>query len=413
MQASFDAVADEDLPAIAERLLERHPLVALERNVIEDVLWADAPVPDIPKRYRREVAQAIGHDTHLDPDGFDQLLERLWVLDTPLGPSSWDTDNSLRAQILRHVHQNDHWSAEALFDVLGAYTASKRRFALFLEGLASSDVRPEEESQRRFVTAANEALKKCGVELRETGNDGGYPVFSIVSTRAGAPGRPKNLIFASPVKPDIRFKDAVNNDIEIVKNAGKVLVYDRPIGPDGLKWRDLQAWWSELRSITGAEEAKRTLYLRLRDSLPATSPPQRLLFEAFYQHYKTAIPELPALLPEVWLHWDPKAAHERGPDALLRFRMDFLLLLDGGVRVVVEVDGKQHYADDSGQAAVAKYAAMVAADRELKLGGYDVFHFGGAELEGEAGRQRVRQFFDSLFKRYGVTVPTRLPNGTR
>ncbi|MFB7225150.1 hypothetical protein [Streptomyces sp. NPDC056227] len=29
----------------------------------------------------------------------------------------------------------------------------------------------------------------------------------------------------------------------------------------------------------------------------------------------------PALLPEVWLHWDPKTVEERGPEALLRSRM--------------------------------------------------------------------------------------------
>lgn len=51
------------------------------------------------------------------------------------------------------------------------------------------------------------------------------------------------------------------------------------------------------------------------------------------------------LLPEVWLHWDPRTVKERGPNALLRFRMDFLLLLPHGTRVVIEVDGKHHYAD--------------------------------------------------------------------
>jgi hypothetical protein len=30
---------------------------------------------------------------------------------------------------------------------------------------------------------------------------------------------------------------------------------------------------------------------------------------------------------EIWLDWDHKTARERGRDALLRFRLDFLLLL--------------------------------------------------------------------------------------
>ncbi len=105
----------------------------------------------------------------------------------------------------------------------------------------------------------------------------------------------------------------------------KVLVYDRPISIDGLRWRDLQLWWSETNQITDSEEAKKTLYQRLCESLPANSPPQALLFDAFYRGFGPAVPNLPALLPEVWLHWDPKTVKERGPQALLRFRMDFLL----------------------------------------------------------------------------------------
>ncbi|KGD42616.1 hypothetical protein DO72_5178 [Burkholderia pseudomallei] len=114
------------------------------------------------------------------------------------------------------------------------------------------------------------------------------------------------------------------------------------------------------------------------------------------------MPNLPALLPEVWLHWDPRTVKERGPDALLRFRMDFLLLLPQGVRVVIEVDGKHHYADGAGCADVQRYAQMVKGDRELKLAGYEVFRFGAAELQAPTARADVKVFFDALFKRYGV-----------
>jgi hypothetical protein len=45
---------------------------------------------------------------------------------------------------------------------------------------------------------------------------------------------------------------------------------------------------------------------------------------------------------------------------------------------------------------------MVAADRDLKLAGYEVYRFGAAELNGDHGRERVRAFFEALFRRYGV-----------
>lgn len=67
------------------------------------------------------------------------------------------------------------------------------------------------------------------------------------------------------------------------------------------------------------------------------------------------MPDLPALPPEVWLHWDPKTVAERGPRALLTHRMDFLLLLQGGGRVVIEVDGAQHYSDATGRADPRQY----------------------------------------------------------
>jgi hypothetical protein len=178
----------------------------------------------------------------------------------------------------------------------------------------------------------------------------------------------------------------------------EVLIYDRQIGSEGLSWRDLQAWWETSSGLAG-EEAKKSLYRRLIGCLPDNSPPQRLLFESYFKHFKHfkhSIPRLPALLPEVWLHWDPKTVQERGKDALLRFRMDFLMLLPNGVRVVLEVDGKQHYAGADSKADPNKYAAMAAADRDLRLSGYDVYRFGATELVAPTGPTMVGEFFERL-----------------
>ena len=403
---SFDAVPQVDLPRVAERFLRCYPPGASVRNEIQDALWSSIGVPEIPRRYRRDVARAIAiEDICLDAQQLDRLLDDLWVLDNdPFGIIS-GADRSLRRAIDQHVFRNPgDWSTEELFGELGAFEASDRRFALFLEGLASSLVRPEESAQREFVHIVNNALRPCGVEMRESGTEGGYPLFKIASTHAAAPGRPKNIIFASSTKPDIRFRDALNNDIEIVTNADKVLVYDRSIGPDGVRWRDLQAWWAEKNGLSDENEAKKTLYRRLLNSLPKNSPPQALFFRSFFSAFSASVPDLPALLPEVWLHWDAKTVKERGALALLRFRMDFLLLFPHGVRVVVEVDGKHHYADDNGLADGACYSAMLAGDRELKLAGYHVFRFGAEELQGKSGAERVNHFFEALFRQYGVDV---------
>jgi very-short-patch-repair endonuclease len=403
MEKSFDSIGDAQLPGVAERLLAIYPPPASIRNQIQDLLGEDSPLPEIPKRYRRQLAKSLSiEELYLDGRRFMELLDRLWTLDDDeleplmLTPST----RSLRAQIDRHVFRFSDWSGEELMDNLGAFEASARRFALFLEGLVSSDVRPDEASQRSFAAKVNEQLLACGVELRETGVEEGYPVFRACPIGTAPLGRPKQLIFASPVKPDLRFRDAVNNDIEIVTNADRVLVYDRPIGTEGLRWCDLQAWWGEEKNIADDTEAKETLYRRLRGSLPTNSPPQRVLFDSFHRVFGRVIPRLPALLPEVWLHWDPKTARERGALALARFRMDFLMLFPHGSRVVLEVDGKHHYAHTDGRADPSRYAELAAADRELKLAGYEVFRFGAEELAGESAAPTVRQFFEALFKRH-------------
>lgn len=406
LTASVDCVADGELPGIAERLWTNFPLGSASRNELQDLAWATAQCPEIPKRFRRELAREFksANDLFLHASNFEALLDRLWVLDDPLELIFGGGVSGLRAQIHQHVFRNpEDWSAEELFEQLGAFEASDKRFLLFLEGLAAADIRPDMNSQREFVQQVNSALEACGVELQECGTDGGYPVFRLTWKGRTPKGRP-NLIFASPTKPDLRFRDAVSNDIEIVSGGESVLVYDLDIpAVDGLTWRNLQTWWAA-RGEQDQATAKKTLYLRLRSSLPDSSPPQSVLFESYYKHFGPAIPHLPALLPEVWLHWDPKTVRERGRHALLRFRMDFLLLLPNNVRVVIEVDGKQHYADDGGLANPKKYAAMAAADRELQLAGYEVYHFGGAELVGNVPHPTAVHFFEALFRAHHVTA---------
>ncbi|MEA5509638.1 hypothetical protein VB715_07665 [Crocosphaera sp. UHCC 0190] len=83
--------------------------------------------------------------------------------------------------------------------------------------------------------------------------------------------------------------------------------------------------------------------------------------------------------------------------------MDFLFLFSNYQRVVIEVDGKQHYSNGD-QASPQKYAEMVAADRSLRLAGYEIYRFGGYELRGEPGKELVDEFFRSLLRKHGVAL---------
>ncbi|GLC28240.1 hypothetical protein [Roseisolibacter agri] len=161
------------------------------------------------------------------------------------------------------------------------------------------------------------------------------------------------------------------------------------------------------------------MYRRLRASLDAGI--ERPFFEHYFKACRARLGDrLPALVPQVYLHYDPKSVHERvrlaaaaprpaatDGDALPlpRQRMDFLLLLPGQVRVVLELDGQQHYAvgaDAGAAASPAQYARMVSADRDLRLDGYEVYRFGGYELQAGRLDDVVGSFFARLFARHGV-----------
>ncbi|GGJ90574.1 hypothetical protein GCM10010123_20550 [Pilimelia anulata] len=414
--SSAAAVPDERLREVAVGLVEQNlGLHMIDRMTVQDLVWADEHPPTIPKRTRRDIARALPGGILVDhAQPFHTLLGKLF--DLSRGAIYFGIeDTSLSGQIDRHFYRNDDWTVEQLFDELGAIDhASDRRFALFLEGMVSGDTVPDEDSQRQLVDAINPQLAGIRLELRETGNTDGYPTFHLVATGTRA-GRPKQLIFGSSRKPDLRLIDAIDSDVEVVDPTGEVLYYDRPIGPSGLRWRDLQDWWSETRQIKNDHQAKRELYQRLGGSVPKTSPQQLLLFKLYHDIYRAALPDLPALLPEVWRHWDPKTVKARGKNALVQFRMDLLLLAPAGVRVVLEVDGQTHYASEretkDGQRRWLpdgdRYAHTAATSRDLTLAGYEVYRFGTSELrDRDQARPLVTTFFNSLFRRHGLVVPT-------
>ncbi|MCL7456423.1 hypothetical protein ABT235_20685 [Micromonospora echinofusca] len=400
-QRSAAMTPDDRLPEVARLILANRVVDAGARNAIQDVLWAAEAGPTIQKRTRRDIARGLELAEFLPAfDRFEALLDSLWVLGDEI-PFFSLNDGSLRSQIDRHVRRNPgDWTAEDLFDKLGVFDACDRRVALFLEGLVSGETLPDEPAQRRVAAHINTNLEAVGLLLRETGEADGYPVFQLTATRAHI-GRPKTLIFATSRKPDLRLSDVIDNEIVIASGADQVLVYDRQITSDGLRWRDLQSWWKDTQAIETDAAAKKTLWRRLRQSLPE-SPPQRLLFDLYYEIHGERAYDLPALLPEVWLHWDPQTVKARGVNAMLNLRMDFLMLLPGGHRIVLEVDGRHHYA--TGEAAdPAAYAATMRGDRELKLARYDVFRFGAADLHQEqAARGTLRAFFADLFRTYHV-----------
>lgn len=69
--------------------------------------------------------------------------------------------------------------------------------------------------------------------------------------------------------------------------------------------------------------------------------------------------------------------------------------------VVIEIDGKHHYAIND-QVSPRLYAEMVAEDRTLRLAGYEVYRFGGYELQRLEDAHVVIAFFNALFQRHPI-----------
>ena len=222
--------------------------------------------------------------------------------------------------------------------------------------------------------------------------------------RAGDAGAPKNIIFASDgPKPDIVLADAVNNDIRIVRNVEHCLVYDQPINPDaGVSFQMLVDWWASARPTDDGTKPEIDLHRRL---LQGQNDPERAVFSGYATVLRDHGFALPALIPQVYLHYDPETIARRATSGavLERQRMDFLLLLPGRHRVVIELDGRHHSAAADGTASPRLYAEMMAEDRRLRLGGYEVFRFGGYEfVDLDRGKDLAAAFFADLLTRYGV-----------
>ena len=330
-------------------------------------------------------------------------------------------------EIHQHMDNNDDWEYEYLFfTYLDLLHADEQDFKYFLEQYVHPSIRrfdlDRENYERlpfenkRCVEVINKYLLGEGYELQPTDDIAGLPIYSVVSLTPGVKGSIKNIIFAATYKPEIAFDDALNNNIRITKNADQCLIYDRPIPADGVKWNKLVEWFAEENCIT--ENQEKHFLTRLCQSLDesfkkkgAKSGPETWMLQAYYELKNEKGIDPPALIPQVYLYYDPQTFKQRGYKLFEHQKMDFLMIFSHRDRVVIEIDGKQHYAEGD-EASPKLYADMVKAHREMSLYGYDVYRFGGYEFigatENEARKREmldgIKKFYIRLFRKYGIEV---------
>lgn len=314
-------------------------------------------------------------------------------------------------EVWKHMKANDDWTwDDVLFHRLKLLEVDDDKFRLFLEQYVSPGIRRikwNKETEEReiidnkiYVDAINSYLTGDGFELRENGRIANRPKYTVFSLDHGVQGQLKNIIFASSQKPDITFSDALNNEIHIERNEDKCLVYDKPI-KGVITWKQLTDWYAAGNYLLSR---KMGLIQFLQQSL--SSPPEELFFDSYLSLATQYAEKIPAIFPQVWLYYDPKLEKDRIRKIYEHQRMDFLMLFSESKRIVIEIDGIQHYADPQSHCASAdKYAAMVSAQRSMTLAGYEVYRFGGKELLDEAiGKRLVVSFLKDLCHAHGVEL---------
>ncbi len=364
---------------------------------------------------RRKVLNWLSEQIDLEGElRIDKFLNRIWDLKNM--PSIYGEINR-EEDILRHMVRNDDLTYKQLLeDVIKVIYVSDSTFKRFIEELVYPDVR-DNKRQKEYVDILNSFLKDDGYSLLYANHVSGSPIFILQKNVRGVGNEVKNIIFAGiGGKPDVVLEDSLSNTIKLIDNGVDCLIYNQLITASGLTWRELVTWWGNT-DIYSENDADR-LFERLIKSMDSNS--EKNFMWVYYQCFikERNNLDLPALIPQVYCHYDPKSAGMRNGVVYVHQRMDFLMLFSDRQRVVIEIDGMQHYSEEQeldvmiderrckikrNISSSKKYAEMVEDDRKLKLYGYNVFRFGGYEfLAEQRPKSRIIKFFEELFKLYNV-----------
>lgn len=247
-------------------------------------------------------------------------------------------------------------------------------------------------------------------ELRPANHIGDKVEYKLVEL-TGVKGEIHNIVFAAIEKPVVLMKDVLNQDVQIPVDEDKYLLYDEEVNAGGLTWGELLEWYN-----SNHLPSDKSFLEKLWDAVRHCGSP---IEEQFFSLYLEIIEEygnnIPALLPQVYLYYDSKVQKERTIKIFDHQCMDFLMLFSGSQRVVIELDGVQHYSDRtvriSGSnyplhiASTTLYASMVSAQREMTLAGYEVYRFGGQEFQNsQQAEVMVKQFLIDLFRKHGIDL---------
>lgn len=398
IQSGLNKMSDDDIWNIARRMIREFQNMETIKAMEPYLLDTELIFSFVTRQQIIELLDSLNNmEGKIDLDDF---LSFVWNMSEI---TDFFTGTTMGEEIVSAVKINKTMTyKELLKEKLEIKYLPDEDFIKFLEHLVSPEVRDGDE-QVEYIQKINEIIKQDGYELKNSLQKSDAVYYSVVKKRT-VKGELKNLIFASiNDKPDITIENTFTGELRLVGNIDNCLFYNFKAGEDGVQWNRLIEWWKE-NNKENQSDPEKELYGRLRASLDSEA--EKIFFRSYYNYYRHPIKkDVPALIPQVYLHYDPRTKEQRKENIIYSHqRMDFLMLLPGGIRIVFEVDGKQHYSQD-GNAKPKLYADMVKDDRNLRLNGYEVYRFGGYEFTNEQNaRQMLSEFFDKLFERYEIVL---------
>lgn len=330
-----------------------------------------------------------------------------------------EENRSVIDKIDRNMDRYNNWDFSYLFNtILDLLNVPDEKFLYFCEQYVNpifirrkynEDDEEWVDFSQECINVINKSLSDIGMSLQPIEQIAGKTKYKVLPTNHCAQEPIKNIIFAAKYKPDIVLNDALSNDIEVV-NANGALIYDQGIPANGITWELLVNWY-ELLDVDNTEEQMEQLFCNCLDSKP-----EKIFYKAYISYLKLHGKHIPALIPQVYMYYDPKTQKQRELKIFEHQKMDFMMIISPLQRVVFEIDGQQHYAEDElapgtqykHYASPARYAEMMRTHREMTLAGYDVYRFGGKEflandhISEEDIISNLSLFFNRLFEKYHI-----------
>ncbi|HYO51755.1 hypothetical protein [Archangium sp.] len=386
----------QDLVATARRILEIYPTTHQRQEIVSL----------LPKRIKPDSrTKLLDEITHIQKSNKLPISGNISAEDLAKRVGKEMSLNSFATQIFQldynpnNLVENFHLTEE-LDEV----------FFRFLEAVTHPLACINTQHQTRLVSAINKHLAQDSLKLIEVEKIEELSVCRVQSVfSSNAPVR-KIIFAASDDKPNLVVTDVLSGELEAINPPKEsYLIYADEIPDSGLTWGHLIDWWVKHLAPQGnsgrkEETLAREIYTYLHKRLQST--PEKNFFHAYCKLFPITKKHLPALIPQFYLRWDPYTGKQV---RLHGQRYDFLQLLPTQTRVLLEVDGIQHYAlSPQGEqkywrADPEAYTKTMKDTRDLLLSKYLAYRFSTQELlSTEAAIKCLSYFFNRLFSNHGI-----------